>query len=145
MGNPGPARRFYRVMFYDEGSGENVSSQALLEELGVRLRALYPHGHSAFIANALKDVALHSTKNRDYAHGGPALGNFQRVASLMATYPDLKWGTPEGVCLAYLFKQLDALLWHLNTGHALAESPLERVGDIIVYASILRCMIEDRA
>ena len=59
------------------------------------------HGHPRFyeIIEALKD--LHSRKNHDYASGGDPLGNFRRVATILAQYPNLKLSNPTVVALVY--------------------------------------------
>lgn len=109
------------------------------------LRVLYPHGHHEFIPITVAQVKLHSEKNHDYAKGGPPLGNFERVAAILALYPGLKLSDPVVVMLVYLLKQLDAVLWGFSQGiiHKV-EGPMARLGDIAVYAKIAMCALKDR-
>ena len=111
-----------------------------------QLRADHPHGHPDFLQISLDEVALHSNKNHDYALGGPPLGNFDRVAAILALYPDLKMSDPVAVMLVYALKQLDAVLWGLSNAitHKV-EGLLPRLGDISVYAKIAMCALRDRA
>ena len=122
------------------------TNEAKIEDLAERLlRRKYLHGHPTFIRMVLQDIDLHDRKNRDYAFGGRPLGNFERVASLVATYPGLKehLDTREGVAILYMLKQLDAFLWATAKGHELSEGRPERLRDIDVYTTILRCMLEE--
>lgn len=110
------------------------------------MRQRYPHGHSAFLPITLKELELHSVKNHDYAKGGPALGNFDRVSAILALYPNLKLSDRRVVALVYALKQLDAVLWGLseNIEHKV-EGLNARLQDISVYAKIIQCMLtEDR-
>lgn len=108
------------------------------------LRLRYPHGHEQFIPISVQEIALHSVKNHDYAQGGAALGNFDRVASILALYPGLKPGDRRLVVLTYMLKQLDAVLWGLANGiQHWVEGILPRLQDISVYTKILMCMTMD--
>lgn len=110
------------------------------------LRKLYPHGHSAFVDITLKELKLHSDKNHDYAKGGSPLGNFQRVAAILAHYPDLDLSDQRIVALVYALKQLDAVLWGLNSKiEHKVEGLNDRLQDISVYSKIVMCMNEDLA
>lgn len=108
------------------------------------LRKAHPHGHPGFIPITLGEVELHSTKNHDYAKGGPPLGNFERVGKILALYPGLDLSQPIVVALVYLLKQLDAVLWGLSQRiQHKVEGLLPRLGDISVYAKIAMCMVRD--
>ena len=111
-----------------------------------QLRTEHPHGHPDFLQLCLDEVALHSNKNHDYAHGGPPLGNFERVAAILALYPNLKMSDPVAVMLTYALKQMDAVLWGLsNAITPKVEGLLPRLGDISVYSKIAMCALRDRA
>ena len=110
------------------------------------LREKFPHGHADFLPITVKEIELHSNKNHDYAKGGPALGNFDRVAAILALYPDLKLSDPRIVALVYALKQLDAVLWGINQGiEHKVEGLNSRLQDISVYAKLVECMNNDRA
>lgn len=87
-------------------------------------------------------IQLHSKKNHQYAHGGPPLGNFERVAKLMEMYSGRKWpiDSPITVAWMYLLKHFDAVMWDLANGQTPND---ENLGDIAVYMNIIRCMIHD--
>lgn len=122
-----------------------VSSISELQKAIEALRLLYPHGHKAFLPITVKEAALHSDKNHDYAMGGSALGNFERVSSILALYPKLKLSDPKVVALVYMLKQLDATLWGLNSNiEHKVEGILPRLQDISVYTKIVMCMVEDK-
>lgn len=110
------------------------------------IRRSYPHGHAEFLNVLLEKAQLHSDKNHDYAQGGDPLGNFRRVANILAQYPGLPLKDPVAVMLLYSLKQLDAVLWGLAKGieHKI-EGPIERLGDILVYAGIAICALQDAA
>ena len=74
------------------------------------LREQYPHGHPAFLPITLKELELHSKKNNDYASGGSPLGNFERVATILALYPNLKLSDQRVVALVYPLKQIHPVL-----------------------------------
>ena len=101
------------------------------------------HGHPQFY-EILKDLGdLHSRKNHDYASGGDALGNFQRVAKILEMYPGLKLSSPTVVAVIYALKQLDATLWMLSNGHlAQVEGISSRLQDVAVY-SILEMILNE--
>lgn len=105
------------------------------------------NGHPYFYELCEAVQILHDRKNRDYAHGGSPLGNFERVSQLMQLYPNMDWSKPEGVACVYMFKQLDAYLWMKNCGHGsvTGEGLLERLKDILVYSGILSCIERDKA
>ena len=104
------------------------------------LRVEYPHGHSDFIPMTLDEMSLHSSKNFKYAFGGDPLGNFNRVSALMKMYPKVDWAQPLCVALIYFLKQLDSVLWMLNSGHdpSAVEGMDACLGDISVYSKIMR-------
>lgn len=108
------------------------------------LRQEYPHGHEQFLPITLREIELHSKKNHDYAKGGPALGNFDRVAAILALYPNLKLSDRRVIALVYAMKQLDAVLWGMseNIDHQV-EGLYLRLQDISVYTKLVMCMITD--
>ena len=87
------------------------------------------------------ELKLYQVKNEDYTKGGDPFGNFNRVSSILALYPKLNLSNPQVVCLVYLMKQLDAVLWMLSEGY---EGKLEnidtRLTDIHIYAKIARLL-----
>lgn len=102
-------------------------------------------GHPRFYKLTATENDLHSRKNSDYAGGGPPMGNFERVAKLLQMYPGLPVATPYGVGIVYALKQLDAALWLLSTNREGAvEGVADRLGDIGVYAKLIRIMYEER-
>jgi hypothetical protein len=116
-----------------------------LEKIKEELKREFPHGHPDFIALTLEELDLHSKKNRDYSFGGNPLGNFTRVAAILSNYPNLKLNDPTIVALVYLFKQLDAVLWLLNTDReGQVEGVDERLKDIHVYAKLARILYKER-
>ena len=110
------------------------------------LRRSFPHGHPEYLPTLVNQAQLHSNKNHDYAKGGSALGNFERVAQILALYPDLKLSDPRVVALVYALKQIDAVLWGINQGiEHKVEGLNSRLDDISVYCNIVQCMNKDRA
>lgn len=112
------------------------------------LREAYPHGHESYIGIALDQIALHSRKNKAYAGGGDTLGNFKRVAAILAQYwPGVFGGDdgPEIVAFIYALKQVDCEAWSMCQG---TEDDIEgftgRTNDQAVYANLRRCMREDK-
>lgn len=93
----------------------------------------------------VEKMELHSRKNSDYAHGGPPLGNFERVGAILALYPNLDHSDPKIVAIDYMLKQLDACLWYWSmwriNGHTLSESIEKRWADVVVYSAIVEAMI----
>ncbi len=105
------------------------------------LRGEFPHGHKHYLPVALKQLELHSKKNHDYASGGDALGNFNRVAAILGNYPNLKLSDRRVVALVYALKQIDAVLWGINSNITQKVEGLDsRLDDIAVYATIVQCM-----
>ena len=99
------------------------------------------HGHPSFYKFAEEIQQLHSDKNYSYAHGGPPLGNFERVSRIMQLYKGMRWDTPEGVAEVYSLKQLDAYLWLKAKGHKdKFEGKKGRLRDRAVYALIQMCI-----
>ena len=110
------------------------------------LRKDHPYGHPTFLPITLKEIQLHSDKNHDYAKGGNPLGNFDRVASILSHYPSLKLADRRVVALVYALKQLDAVLWGLNSNIShKVEGLNSRLQDVSVYAKLVQCMNEDDA
>ena len=115
----------------------NISTVSL-NHLATVAHEAWPHGHPDFIPRLLHLMELHSDKNHDYALGGPPLGNFTRVATIMQLYPDFPWATSYGVATAYMLKQLDAFFWQTRSGFkAKVEGVSPRLGDIAVYAQLI--------
>lgn len=97
----------------------------------------------SFLQIQAEETALFAAKNHDYAHGGPITGNFQRVAAILAQYPDLSMGDPRAVACTYMLKQLDSILWGISHGiRHRVEGIGERAKDLAVYAKLLQ-LIED--
>lgn len=89
-------------------------------------------------------MELHDKKNRNYAGGGSPLGNFQRVASIMSNYPNIPHGNPASALVGMVLKQIDNVLWAMNTGRFYSEASIdEHLADIAVYMVILRCIRYD--
>ncbi len=110
------------------------------------LRNVFPHGHEDFLPTVIAQMELHSVKNHDYAAGGSPLGNFERVAAILALYPGLNLGDKRVVALAYALKQFDAVLYGLskNITHKV-EGFVDRLNDIAIYANIVICMFKGDA
>lgn len=116
------------------------------KEIVDQLRQEYPYGHPAFLPITMEELQLHSDKNHDYAAGGSPLGNFERVSAILALYPNLKAGDRRVVALIYALKQIDAVLWGINSNIvAKVEGLKGRLQDISVYAKIVMCMCDDDA
>jgi hypothetical protein len=122
-----------------------VSDAAYIDPMAA-VKAAYPHGHPDFADVTLKELVLHSNKNHDYAAGGPALGNFERVSTILGLYPGLNLSDQRVVALVYALKQVDAVLWGLseNIVHKV-EGLNDRLQDISVYAKLVQCMNRDLA
>ena len=114
------------------------------ESLEKQARQLYPHGHPRFNQILCQQMKLHSEKNHDYARGGDSLGNFKRVATILALYPQLSLSKPEVVALVYCLKQLDAVAYMLSENY---EGNVEGIGtrlnDVSVYATLMRVIHEE--
>ena len=94
----------------------------------------------------LQMAKLHSDKNHDYAGGGSSLGNFERVSAILKLYPKLDVSDKKVVALIYALKQVDAVLWGLSEKLAHKVEGLDgRLADIAVYATIVRCMLQEEA
>lgn len=102
------------------------------------------HGHPRFY-EILDDLTkLHSEKNHDYAAGGKATGNFDRVAKILSQYPKLDLSSPTVVSLVYLLKQLDATLWMLSNKHtAKVEGVIGRLQDVMCYSGLSMILYEE--
>jgi len=103
------------------------------------------HGHPDFYKLTQDEIELHSAKNKDYTQGGDPLGNFKRVSAIKRLYPGLEWDSPTGVCLGYMFKQLDAALWMLAQHYeGQVENIDSRLTDVHVYAKIARILHKEK-
>jgi hypothetical protein len=140
----------YTTLFtFDEVMSKLITGDYMNEkrdELLDELKAEFPHGHPEFLPMLLEKMKLHSDKNHDYARGGNPLGNFERVAKILGQYPGLDLSDPVVVMLVYALKQVDATLWGLSQKiEQKVEGPIERLGDVLVYAGIAICALKDRA
>ena len=89
-------------------------------------------------------VGLYEKKNADYAQGGDQHGNFKRVAKFFEQYPNLSLSDPYVIAVAYMMKQLDALLWSRSEGYGLSvESADDKSKDVTVYSIIMRMIMEE--
>lgn len=123
-----------------------VGKRAGTPSVEYQLRKEYPNGHPNFLDITMREIRLHDDKSHDYASGGDPLGNFKRVAAILAQYPDLDMADPRVVALVYTMKQLDAVLWGLNSQITQkVEGLASRLQDISVYAKIVACLCEDMA
>lgn len=111
-----------------------------------KVRDLFPNGHPDFIQRCIDEAELHNDKNHDYASGGRPLGNFERVAAILALYPGFPYDTPYGAAIVYAMKQLDAVLWGLakNVEHKV-EGFDPRCQDISVYFKLIPIMIKEHS
>lgn len=104
-------------------------------------------GHPRFYELLQQQGELHAKKNTDYAEGGSQgpLGNFFRVASVMALYPGFDWATPFGAAICYLLKQLDAaLILYSTRRQSITGEPIpSRMGDVAVYANLATIIFEE--
>lgn len=126
-----------------ENSFVKTETGAAFTDATKALRTLAPHGHEAFVAYAVEMAKLHSDKNASYAAGGDALGNFKRVSEMLALYPNLfvKAG-PAHVCVMYLLKQFDNILWSLANDMPVN---MDHIKDLAVYFTILQCILMDES
>jgi hypothetical protein len=114
-----------------------------MTDIHEELRDMFPYGHVDFIPMTVKEIALHSKKNYDYAHGGDPLGNFVRVSKILQMYPGLTL-TPPVVALVYAMKQVDAVLWQLSQGYeGQVEGIQDKAQDIHVYIKLFRILMEE--
>ncbi len=103
-------------------------------------------GHPLFAKFTEEELALHEAKNRDYTAGGKGdpLGNFKRVASILALYPGLDTASPVVVALVYALKQLDSVFQMLANHY---EGKVETIGtrlmDVSIYAKLARILAEE--
>lgn len=143
MASGGRRRKASSVMariFKTSRVTESHEDSSLLQTAIKILRRQYPHGSPYFITNLVEKMELHSRKNYDYAAGGHPLGNFHRVSLILAHYPSLTLSDPRVITLIYMLKQLDAILWILNTKHSASEPLSARAGDITVYSTIVELL-----
>ena len=103
----------------------------------------YPNGHPSFLPLCLEEMELHSKKNADYAQGGDPLGNFKRVANMLA-----EWGwdiSPALVALVYMMKQVDAVGNMLGQSYeGQTEGVKSRLQDIAVYAKLVGILYSEQ-
>ena len=103
------------------------------------------HGHPDYLTLTEEELALHSAKNKDYAHNGDPLGNFKRVANILSNYPGLDLGDPRVVAIVYGLKQWDALMWMLSQGYDGEVENIEtRLQDSYIYQKIARVLHRER-
>ena len=119
---------------------ESLPIQSMHQEL----RELYPNGHPEFTTLILNELELHDSKNHDYSCGGDPLGNFKRVADMLAHYPGLRLDSPAVIGLVFAFKQIDAVLWMLSNGHqAKMEGVSDRLRDISIYMKLVNILLDE--
>jgi len=99
---------------------------------------------SQFAKDMMDIIKMYHIKNHDYAHGGDPMGNFKRVAAFKQLYPTMPWDTPMGVCLSYMLKQLDCVMWGManNIEHKV-EGIDDRLKDVVCYAAIARVLARE--
>ena len=103
------------------------------------------YGHPDFYRMTKDEEELHSKKNKDYAHGGDPLGNFKRVAVILAQYPSLSLTDPTVVAIVYMMKQLDAAVWMFCQGYeGSVENMDTRLQDVHVYAKLARVLHKEK-
>jgi hypothetical protein len=109
------------------------------------LREVCPNGHPEFVNMLVNAAELHSRKAHDYASKGSPLGNFDRLASILMNYPNLPLHDPVVVIMLQMLKQVDAVMWLLNSNiDAQVEGPMERLKDIHVFAGLAICALQDK-
>lgn len=122
----------------ERGSKRKLTPQELSER--------FPYGHKGFIPLLWEEAWLHDAKNHDYASGGSPLGNFERVSTILALYPNLNLNRPCVVALVYMLKQLDAILWGLNQKiEHRVEGYKSRYQDVSVYSKLSFLALEDES
>ena len=103
------------------------------------------HGHPDFYKLCEEEMNLYGLKNNDYTFGGDPMGNFKRVACILALYPGLKLSNPATVGIVYLCKQFDAALNMLSKQYeGKVEGQKERLQDVSVYSKIISILIEEQ-
>lgn len=114
-----------------------VESDKTKQSMIASLKGIFPFAHPDFIEICFDQMDLHNRKNHDYAAGGSPLGNFERVGKIFEQYPNLRPSDPEVILWVYNMKQIDAVLWAMNTGlEAKVESKKPRLMDNGVYSII---------
>ena len=110
------------------------------EDILAVLQKEFPNGHPDVIPDFMHLMALHDSKNYDYAHGGDPLGNFDRVSAILNLYPSLK-PTPPVVAVNYSLKQIDAILHAYDVGYdPKVESLDKRFDDVVVYWELAKIL-----
>jgi hypothetical protein len=92
------------------------------------------------------EAALLVLKNNDYVGSKAAdpLGNFNRVAKILALYPGLDLAKPEVVGVVYMLKQLDSVLNGFATGTVMAVETYEkRLQDLAIYPKLITLIIDE--
>jgi hypothetical protein len=100
-----------------------------------------PTFHESFEELLNVEQELLEKKNAGYAGSGDPLGNFRRVAHLMENYPKFKYAAPEGICLFYMLKHFDAILWAFCDEQADTTELKERLVDISIYSKLIILML----
>jgi hypothetical protein len=122
------------------------NNNELLDDFPVEqiLKNHYIHGNPNFLSLTLDELKLYNDKNHDYAAGGRTEGNFERVSSIIKLYPGFPADKPIGICIIYMLKQLDAVMYMLSNKHkAKVEGVDGRLKDIHVYVKIARCILKN--
>lgn len=91
-----------------------------------------------------EQAELCAQKDGDYAGTSKSFGNFGRVASILALYPDLPMADPIAVLCVYALKHLDCVLHSLETGANLMEGIDSRLQDLSIYFAIARVLSRER-
>lgn len=129
-----------------ENTETEYADMPTMDEIEIldELRTLYPNGHEQFIPMMLNNMKLHSEKNADYAHDGPALGNFYRVSAMLRAFGlDV---TPAQVGFIYMMKQVDAagrMLFKNYSGKV--EGIDKRMEDEVVYGNLVRILQKEQS
>jgi hypothetical protein len=99
-----------------------------------------------FFESLNRVAELYSKKNHDYTKGGSRFGGFERPAKILSMYPNLDTSRPEVVAIIYMLKQLDAVLWGLNSSidHKV-EGFGPRLDDITTYSQLVKLILEDKS
>jgi hypothetical protein len=105
----------------------------------------FTKGDPNFSVLCFEMMSLYNRKNADYAKVGNPHGNFNRVSALKRLWPNMDWSSPEGVCIGYAFKQLDAAMMMIsNKYEGKVENVDTRLLDVVVYFQIARLLCKEK-
>lgn len=110
------------------------------------LRRLYPNGDSRFYKVMIELMTLYNDKQSDYATIEEPFRNFTDVADNLVKYGIITEENKElKVALVYAYKQWDAICKMIGQGNkGKAESLIDKLNDISVYAIIIRILYEEK-